>query len=183
MASSQPGPDQDLARRQTIFSDYNRFLHTSTLAACVLAPVLIALPPRKLDLYTFFLSGAFIVSVDYQARERAGLGIMGYASRRFMSREQSRLPGQDDANLVRESSRLLEESSPRPVQRSALQQRAQEDWKLQRLKEEQEKLDRGEGYWSMIVEQVWHVWNQEEKQVERLKEKDEEVVRERKERG
>jgi hypothetical protein len=184
MASSQPGPNEELARRQTIFSDYNRFLHSSTLAACVLAPVLIALPPRKLDLYTFFLSGAFIASVDYQARERAGLGIMGYASRRFVPREQSRLPGQDDANLVRESSRLLEEPSPRPVQTSTLQRRAQEDWKQQRLKEEQEKLDRGEGYWSMIVDQVWHVWNQEEKQIEQLKKKDEEeVARERKEKG
>ncbi|OCT44742.1 hypothetical protein CLCR_06353 [Cladophialophora carrionii] len=183
MVSPQPDLDQDLVRRQTIFTDYNRFLHTSTLAACVLAPVLIALPPRKLDLYTFFLSGAFIASVDYQARERAGLGIMGYASRRFMSREQSRSMGQDGANLVLESSRLLEESSPRLVQSSSLQHKAQEDWKQLRLKEEQEKLDRGEGYWSMIVEQVWHVWNQEEKKVEQLKERDEEVVQARKEKG
>ncbi|ETI21073.1 hypothetical protein G647_07417 [Cladophialophora carrionii CBS 160.54] len=183
MVSPQPDVDQDLVRRQTIFTDYNRFLHTSTLAACVLAPVLIILPPRKLDLYTFFLSGAFIASVDYQARERAGLGIMGYASRRFMSREQPRSMGQDGANLVLESSRLLEESSPRLVQSSSLQHKAQEDWKQQRLKEEQEKLDRGEGYWSMIVEQVWHVWNQEEKKVEQLKERDEEVVQARKERG
>ncbi|EXJ55511.1 hypothetical protein A1O7_08439 [Cladophialophora yegresii CBS 114405] len=183
MASSQPDVDQDLVRRRTIFSDYNRFLHTSTLAACVLAPVLIALPPRKLDLYTFFLSGALIASADYQARERAGLGIMGYASRRFMSREQSRLPGQEGANPVQESGRLLEESSPRLVQGSTLQHQAQEDWKQQRLKEEQEKLDQGEGYWSMIVDQVWHVWNQEEKKVEQLKEKDEEVVQARKEKG
>ena len=54
-----------------------------------------------------------------------------------------------------------------------------EGWKERRLKEEQEKLDQGEGYWDMIVDQVWEVWNWGEKKAEDLKEKDEEVVESR----
>ena len=30
-----------------------------------------------------------------------------------------------------------------------------EDWKAERLKEEQEKLDQGEGYGDMIKDQIW----------------------------
>ncbi len=188
MSASQPDPEQDQAQAQRIHADYTRFLRTSTLAACILAPVLIALPPRKLDLYTFFLTGALVWSVDYQVKEGTSLGIMGHASRRFGSaRALERRQWQDDASPVwEERSRLLEE--PRVVQGSVLQgsvlqQRVQEDWKMQRLKEEQDKLDQGEGYWDMIKDQVWSVWNQEEKKAEALKEKDEEVVREREDKG
>ncbi|KAJ9613198.1 hypothetical protein H2200_003139 [Cladophialophora chaetospira] len=184
MTSSQPDLEQDVAQAQRIVRDYSRFLHTSTLATCVLAPILIALPPRKIDLFTFSLSGAFIAAVDYQVKERTSLGIMGHASRRFILKEPSKRPVQDDVSTQwQQPSRLLEEPSPRVVQTSALQQRAQEDWKQQRLKEEQEKLDQGEGYWDMIKDQVWQVWNQEEKKVEELKEKDEVVVREREVKG
>ena len=183
MASSSPNTEQDLVQAQRIHTDYTRFLRTSTLAACILAPVLIALPPRKLDLYTFSLTGAFILSVDYQVKERTSLGIMGHASRRFVGTRPLERQVQDDASAVWERGRLLEE--PRMVQSSSsvsqLQQTAQEDWKTQRLKEEQEKLDEGEGYWDMIKEQVWQVWNQQYKEVGVLKEKEKEVVRERRE--
>ena len=188
MASSQPDPEEELAQQQHVFQDYNRFLHASTLAACVLAPVLIALPPRKIDLYTFSLSGAFLASVNYQTKERTGLGIMGHASRRVMLTESQNQYDQNNATPAAwGSSRLLEENSPfltGNTGTSMLQQRAQENWKQQRLKEEQEKLDEGEGYWEMIVDQVWQVWNQgEKKKVEELKEQDEEVVKKRGDKG
>ena len=187
MADNEPDSQQDLAQHQRVFKDYNRFLHTSTLAACVLAPVLIVLPPRKLDLYTFLLSGAFLTSVDYQAKERTGLGVMSHATRRFTSREPPKQRIQNPRSPVWEQNRLLDEKpsvlSTEAREGSRLQQRAQEDWKQQRLKEEQEKLDQGVGYWSMIVDQVWSVWNQEEKKVELLKEEDKSVLQERRNNG
>jgi hypothetical protein len=172
--------DQSLAlANQRVQADYTRFLHTSTLVALVLAPALIALPPRKLDLYTFALGGAFLASAEYQTKARTGMGIMGNASRRFVATEP----------LMEVQSRggLLEEKHlPTPLvdagaqgAPSRVQTLAAEDWKRARLEEEQEKLDRGEGYWSMITDQVWQVWNQEERKVARLKEKDEEVLKER----
>ena len=32
-------------------------------------------------------------------------------------------------------------------------------WKERRLREEQEALAEGKGYWDLIAEQVWEVWN------------------------
>ena len=34
-----------------------------------------------------------------------------------------------------------------------------EGWKERRLREEQEALAEGKGYWDLIAEQVWEVWN------------------------
>lgn len=196
MASPSPSPDPPAPtpeQRQRIFADYHRFLQTSTLAACFLAPVLIALPPRKLDLYTFSLTGAFIASANYQVKDRTGSGIMGHVSRRFVGRNSvQQLP--DVIHRVDEQSRFLEEAATSVENKkgSVLGERVREawlgdktkDWRQQRLKEEQEKLDQGEGYGSMIVDQIWQVWNQEEKKMEDVKERDEEVVRERrKQRG
>jgi len=184
MATSEPEPD--LAQQQRLTTDYGRFLHASTLAGCILAPVLIALPPRKVDLFTFSLSGAFIASANYQVRERTGLGIMGHASKPFISRASIRAQVEDDPSPIATQHRILEEpagSSIKSESSSILQTKAQDDWKAQRLREEQEKLDQGEGYGSMIADQIWQVWNQGEKNMEEVKEKDEEVVKEREEKG
>ena len=54
-----------------------------------------------------------------------------------------------------------------------------EDWKAERLKEEQEKLDQGEGYGDMIKDQIWDVWTWGQGQAEEVKERDEKVVREK----
>ncbi|OAP65761.1 hypothetical protein AYL99_01733 [Fonsecaea erecta] len=194
-SSASDTPEQDPAQRQRLFDDHRGFLHTSTLAACFLAPALVALPPRKLDLYTFSLTGAFIGAANYQLRERTGLGFMGHASRRFVNGQVPRF-GQEIAGPANGDQRLPFEHAvvPGMVQQnetSALQDKAREawttgrneDWKQRRLKEEQEKLEQGESYWSMIVDQVWEVWNQGEEKVDELKERDEEAVQKQKDQG
>ena len=54
-----------------------------------------------------------------------------------------------------------------------------EGWKERRLKEEQEKISQGEGYGSMIMDQIWEVWNWGEKKGEELEKGDREVVAEK----
>ena len=51
-----------------------------------------------------------------------------------------------------------------------------EGWKERRLREEQEKINQGEGYGSMIMDQIWEVWNWGEKKGEEIKDKDKEVL-------
>lgn len=46
-------------------------------------PLLLALPPRKLDLYTAALTGAFVVSANHLTHERTGTGILGNVGRRL----------------------------------------------------------------------------------------------------
>lgn len=52
-------------------------------------------------------------------------------------------------------------------------------WKERRLAEEQERIARGEGYGSMIMDQIWEVWNWGREKGEGLEERDREVLRER----
>ena len=158
---------------------YHKFVHNTSVAMLFVAPVLIALPPRKLDFYTFTLGGIFAVSGNQLLRERNGVGILGL------------LPGRSmEASVVAASQgRILEEPvktdpAVKEIMREARQKPiVREDWKERRLKEEQEKLDQGEGYGGMIMDQIWDVWNWGEKKAEKLENKDKQVFREHEKRS
>lgn len=89
----------------------------------------------------------------------------------------------------KEGRRLLEEEGPRTVKEegSVLERKAKEiwmggeteGWKERRLKEEQEKIDNGEGYGTMIVDQIKEVWNQGEKKAEEVKVEDERYLKQK----
>lgn len=55
-----------------------------------------------------------------------------------------------------------------------------EDWKRKRDEKEKEALEDGRGYGGLIMDQIWEVWNWGKKEAEELKEKDEEVVKAKK---
>jgi hypothetical protein len=146
-----------------------------------LAPVLIALPPRKMDLYTFSLAAAFVVSANHYTKERTGKGIWGHlpsaghlpqrareiqAQQQTQQRERVALPAQRPGGLEAKAKELWMGGET-------------EGWKERRLREEQEKIARGEGYGSMITNQIWEVWNWGQTKREELKEEDERILRER----
>jgi len=183
-------------------ASYKSFIHNTSLGMLILAPVLIALPPRKLDMYTLCLSGAFVASANQLTVERTGRGIMGNLvpqRLRIMRseqvvREKERTKAEEFAARYQEEKarkRLLEEevapssSQPRPL--AALEAKVkelwmggeQEGWRERRLREEQEKISRGEGYGSMIMDQIWEVWSRGEKKGEEIKKKGQQVVDER----
>lgn len=144
----------------------------------VVAPVLIAIPPRKLDLYTFSLLGAMTASANHLCKERTGAGLL-------YQLPGARLPSYAQQYQEQErGQRLLDESVAQPMRMPAnevarsskIESATKDDWKKQRLAEEQQKLDEGEGYGGMIMDQIWDVWNQAEKKAENLKEKDAAVV-------
>jgi hypothetical protein len=101
------------------------------------------------------------------------------------------LPGRSmEASVVAASQgRILEEPvktdpAVKEIMREARQKPiVREDWKERRLKEEQEKLDQGEGYGGMIMDQIWDVWNWGERKAEKLEDKDKQVVREQEKRS
>jgi hypothetical protein len=172
-------PEPTLEQKMHMTDSYHKFVHNTSVAMLFVAPVLIALPPRKLDFYTFTLGGIFAVSGNQLLRERNGVGILGL------------LPGRSmEASVVAASQgRILEEPvKTDPVVKEIMREARQkpivrEDWKERRLKEEQEKLDQGEGYGGMIMDQIWDVWNWGEKKAEKLENKDKQVVREHEKRS
>ena len=196
MSSPEPTP----AQRAHMTSSYTSFKHTASLGMLILAPILIALPPRKLDLYTFSLAGATVLSANQLAREHTGAGIWE-GIRNKVGREAVREAGQREGpgrdawvrvdrgteRVERPQGRLLEEPASAPAAASAehktgmspIAGASKSDWKAERLRTEQEKLDEGEGYGSMIVDQVWEVWNWGEKKMEGAEGEDRRVVEER----
>ena len=143
------------------------------VAAC---PVLIALPPRKLDLYTFTLGTTFLLSLNQVVTTRSGRNLYEHLPRfdglptdraRRVNRQlkdEKGDKGEKDTRGVLEKVWMGDETS---------------GWRERRLQEEQKRLQSGEGYWDLIMDQIKEVWKDEAKKVEELKEMDERVEEEK----
>lgn len=181
-------------------TDYHAFLHNASLVMLVAAPVLILLPPRKLDMYTFGLGGAFLLSGNHLLKERSGRGLLDRVPSRGIgiddvptakAREvQEALKRHREAAAAAAAAgvggggertmapRLLDDDGSRTAETAAADRRNKprglgieekakeiwmggeaEGWKERRLREEQERIAKGEGYGSMIMDQIWEVWN------------------------
>ncbi|KAK2753154.1 hypothetical protein FQN54_007980 [Arachnomyces sp. PD_36] len=155
-------------------AEYVKFKHYAALTFLFASPVLIALPPRKLDFYTFSLGGAFLLSSNHITRERTGRGITEHLSS-FSSNSFSTIPNNERAEAVRARLRAEKELKGETLglkdaeKEKAGEQRnvvekiwmggEEEGWKEKRLKEEQKALDEGKGYGDLIQEHIWEVWN------------------------
>ncbi|RLM00579.1 hypothetical protein CFD26_108633 [Aspergillus turcosus] len=171
-------PEQDI--HSTREADYLRFKHYAALTFLIASPVLIALPPRKLDHLTVLLAGAFCVSANHLTRERTGRSIVERIEARIASAPsaiisdlptqraqevQAKLRAARDAQirqggLVGEE---LEKLKARQAQEKGVAERIwmggeTEGWKERRLREEQKALEEGKGYWDLIQEHIWDVW-------------------------
>jgi hypothetical protein len=184
--SSSTNPEQ----RAHVRDSFETFLYRTSQATLVVAPALIFMPPRKLDKYTFLLTGAFVVSAAHLISERRltnqdGGSFLTSSKAKEVHTQISRQKERDG------NRRLLEEplSSSAEADRgrggSLLEEKAREvwmggeteGWKERRLKEERERLAKGEGYGDMIMDQIWDVWNWGGKKAEELKETDQEVLK------
>jgi hypothetical protein len=169
MSSSAPSGDEKPQRD---------VLYRTAQAIFVVAPVLMLLPPRRLDLNTFLLGSMFAAS----------------GARLYNQRQLDRMPlmvtqpPQVQLSTHQEQKRLLEEPGPSAQSKtggSILEQKAKEiwmggeteGWKEKRLREERERLAKGEGYGDMIMDQIWDVWTWGQKKAEDLKETDEQVLK------
>lgn len=193
---TDPPREPTLEQKIRMTNSFSSFLHNSSLAMLVIAPILIALPPRKLDMYTFLLAGGFFASANHITKERTGAGLLyqlpgarlppvavEYQERRRLldeppSQSQVHMPSIQE-QLQRRGIEHRKDEGLEKIAKDMWMGGEKEGWKERRLAEEQKKLDEGEGYGSMIVDQIWEVWNWGEKKAEDLREKDEEVVRER----
>lgn len=178
------------ARRE---ADYERFKTYAAMTFLVASPVLIALPPRKLDHLTVLLSTAFCVSANHLTRERTGRSIVERIESRIAStsrampipselpsekaREiQARLRAARDAQ-IKEGGAVGEElerlKARQRQEKGVLEQvwmgREEEGWKERRLREEQQALEEGKGYGDLIKEHIWDVWTWGEKESEEKK--------------
>jgi hypothetical protein len=199
-----------------------KLVHNVSLAALIVCPLVMALPPRKFDIYTGLLMTGTFLGGNQLAYE--------YTGRSFVARCQARIQaiqslGTGEGSLPEKAkimqARLREERERREkmqgVYANPVGEKAQvtevgvldevrrrqeedererkergligklwlggegEDWKAKRDQKEKEALEEGKGYGDLIMDQIWEVWSWGKDKVEDIKEKDEEVVREKKE--
>ncbi|RMD43557.1 hypothetical protein DV735_g1570, partial [Chaetothyriales sp. CBS 134920] len=164
--SEAPTPEQAAQLRTT----FESFIHNTSLVTLVVAPVLILLPPRKVDFYTFSLAGAFTLAGSHLWSERQErLGINRIRSTDARGGGDWALPAKAaELQAQMKQRRVLEQSLGGSGAASTtaaaatggynqggslLEERAKEmwlggqtaGWKERRLEEERRKLAEGEG--------------------------------------
>ncbi|KAL4807587.1 hypothetical protein BDV18DRAFT_135606 [Aspergillus unguis] len=184
----QPQPQPQQQQQSTLpnrEADFIAFKNYAAYSFLVLSPVLIALPPRKLDHLTVLLAGAFGVSANHITRERTGRSIVERVESRI-ARNSNHRPAQLPSDKAQEmyekvraarERRMLEEGVP-SEEMERLKARKEQDrgvldrvwmgneekgWKERRLAEEQKALEEGKGYGDLIREHIWDVWTWGEK--------------------
>ncbi|KAM3066586.1 hypothetical protein ACMFMG_002301 [Clarireedia jacksonii] len=174
-------------------------LHNVSLFALIACPILIALPPRKLDIYTFGLMTCTFIGGNHLAYEYTGVPFLERIKRRgerlgkavgtelpdgakdvqTRLREELRRKGMDSqGKKLSEGNGKGEEEKGVGILQRAWLGREGSDWRKEKDETERKALEEGKGYGDLIMEQIWEVWNRGEKKMEEVKEKDEKVLEE-----
>ncbi|KAE8150696.1 hypothetical protein BDV25DRAFT_171992 [Aspergillus avenaceus] len=155
--------------------DYERFKKYTAYTFLLASPVLIALPPRKLDHLTVLLGGAFCVSANHLTYHHTGRSILdrlptgrtivpaelpSERAKEIQARLRASREAQIQTALGEEREKLLaRERQEKGVAERVWMGREEEGWKERRLREEREALEQGRGYGDLIKEHIWDVWN------------------------
>ncbi|PYH41589.1 uncharacterized protein BP01DRAFT_262112, partial [Aspergillus saccharolyticus JOP 1030-1] len=167
-------------------ADYQRFKTYAAWTFLIASPILMALPPRKLDNLTVLQLSAFSISANHLTRERTGRSIVDRLEDKISSNRHghgpnaltslgSGLPSERaleiQARLRADRERQIEEAKgeelaklkareefEKPVLERVWMGGETEGWKERRLREEQKALDEGKGYGDLIREHIWDVW-------------------------
>lgn len=187
--TSAPSDDAERLHASRMDESYRRFVNGVTLGTLFLAPIMVMLPPRRLNFTSLAWGGAFAAAAVHReipakmARPFMDVS-MPRAARELKEQREREREAERQAAITAERRRILDaqpgavavavgaEKNEREPGRSyapkdLLEEKAREiwiggeteDWKERRLREEREKLAQGEGYGSMIVDQIWEVWN------------------------
>lgn len=163
-------PEQRLALEQQ--ARYNRIVRNLAIGGAIFCPIIIALPPRKLDFYTFSLAVGFYLSADHLVTLNTGRSIVS----QFTPTKPMGMPTEKAAEMQRllreereKGRRMLsgENGNGSGEEKGMLGRlwmgEEKEGWKEKRLEEERKALEEGKSYTDLIVEQIWDVWNWDKK--------------------
>ncbi|KAF2087365.1 hypothetical protein K490DRAFT_56975 [Saccharata proteae CBS 121410] len=169
-------------------STFDKLKRNTAIGCLVVCPIIMLLPPRKLDFFTFGLAGATLLSTNYLVQQERGTGIAGRVgqlvagnelpterAREFQ--ELRRRAKEEREGLVRDSQRSASEVVEEPRREGGVLRRLwmggeEEGWKERRLREEREAIEEGKGYGGLIAEQIWEVVNQGKKEAEEVEERE-----------
>ncbi|WEW61219.1 hypothetical protein PRK78_006709 [Emydomyces testavorans] len=175
MSTSNPNPNSSTPSPPRHSTEYHLFKRYASLTFLIAAPILIALPPRKLDLYTASLASAFLFSANHLTFDQTGTSIVDRLGARLRADHASPrilrdLPTQR-AEEVREQMRRAREAARRregggeqgggaeaegwtEIGRRIWMGGEEEGWRQRRMEEERKALEEGKGYGGLIMDHV-----------------------------
>ncbi len=140
---------------------YERIKYNFSLGLLVVCPLIIALPPRKLDFYTFGLGMCWVFAADQVVTARSGEGILENLAYR-LQRSKMQKASSDKAKELQERlerAQLGGQGRERGMVDKLWMGQEGENWKEKRMREEREAFEAGKGYSGIILDQIWEVWN------------------------
>ncbi|OAT06588.1 hypothetical protein BDBG_02774 [Blastomyces gilchristii SLH14081] len=170
-------------------ADFEKFKNFASYTFLFAAPVFIALPPRKLDFYTFSLGAAFLVSANRLSSVHTGSSIVGHIRSRTVGENrpnvfrdlptpqaeamQAQLRAARDAEIregkivgeeLERLKRRQEKEKEMNIVKKVWMGGEREGWKERRRREELKALEEGKGYGDLIKEHIWDVitWGQKD---------------------
>lgn len=163
MAESTPTPPQELPPR-------NAVIHNAAIAGAVLAPIAMMLPPRKVDIRFFVLTGIFSLSTNQLAYAYTGQSIYSRFGGRFSGvfgdglpegakRTQQLLKEQRERQAAAEGKKAEESNKIKDLWMGG----ETEGWKERRAAEHRKAFEEGKGMSDLIMEQVAEVFSRDKK--------------------
>lgn len=174
--ASQPTTDNTAAAPKTQTPPW---LHNSAIGVAILGPIALLMPPRRMGLQAMLLSGGTFWATNVLAYDWTGESMTQRFDRRWQTMFSSGLP--EKAKRTQELMRLERERREAMLpeaERKALQEAREkkeaasrgivsklwmgsekEDWRQERARKEKETLENGEGYGTLIMDQVKEVFS------------------------
>lgn len=163
MAQEQPQPP---------LPPRNPLIHNAAIAGAVITPLVMLLPPRKMDIRFFVLAGTFSLCTNQLAYEYTGQSIYGRFGNRVGSLFDSGLPEgakrtqkllreqrERDAAQTQQQIELEEKKKTAAMVKDIWMGGEEEDWKKKRAEEHRKSFEEGKGMSDIIMEQVAEVFS------------------------
>lgn len=163
MAQEQPQPP---------LPPRNPLIHNAAIAGAVITPLVMLLPPRKMDIRFFVLAGTFSLCTNQLAYEYTGQSIYGRFGNRVGSLFDSGLPEgakrtqkllreqrERDAAQKQQQIELEEKNKTAAMVKDIWMGGEEEDWKKKRAEEHRKSFEEGKGMSDIIMEQVAEVFS------------------------
>ncbi|KAG5983199.1 hypothetical protein E4U55_000540 [Claviceps digitariae] len=146
-------------------------LHNIALAGALVTPLVMLLPPRKMDIRFVVLAGTFSLATNHLAHEYTGQSIYSRFGNRVGSFFDSGLPEgakrtqqllkEQKEREAAEKQRLLaaDKNKTAGLVKDIWMGGESEDWQEKRAEEHRQSLEEGKGLSGIIFDQIADVWN------------------------
>lgn len=181
--SAQPSPSQssETPTNNTAApkTETPPWLHNSAIGVAILGPIALLMPPRRVGLQALLLSGGTFWATNVLAYDWTGESMTQRFDRRWQTVFTNGLPekakrNQELMRLERERREALLPEAERKALQEAREKKEiasrgivsrlwmgdeKEDWRKERARKEKETLENGEGYGTLIMDQVREVFS------------------------